>query len=45
MVAGKMGKAFAYRADNGKRLWTRAGRQAPERHRAAAAQADHDLPR
>jgi outer membrane protein assembly factor BamB len=23
MVAGKMGKAFAYRADNGKRLWTR----------------------
>jgi outer membrane protein assembly factor BamB len=23
LVAGKMGKAFAYRADNGKRLWTR----------------------
>ena len=23
MVAGKMGKAFAYRADNGRRLWTR----------------------
>jgi alcohol dehydrogenase (cytochrome c) len=22
MVAGKMGKAFAYRADNGRRLWT-----------------------
>jgi outer membrane protein assembly factor BamB len=22
LVAGKMGKAFAYRADNGKRLWT-----------------------
>jgi alcohol dehydrogenase (cytochrome c) len=23
LVAGKMGKAYAYRADNGKRLWTR----------------------
>jgi len=23
LVAGKMGKAFAYRADNGKHLWTR----------------------
>ncbi len=45
MVAGKMGKAFAYRADNGRRLWTHSRRPAPQRHRTADAQGRDDLPR
>ena len=38
LVAGKMGKVFAYRADDGKPSVDALRRQAPERHRAAAAQ-------
>jgi glucose dehydrogenase len=43
LVAGKMGKAFAYRAGNGQRLWTRpVGRH--QNDRATAAQACHGVP-
>jgi alcohol dehydrogenase (cytochrome c) len=45
LVAGKMGRVYAYRAADGRPLWTRSVGKAPERHRAAAAQDGHDLPR